>query len=71
MSSGANVNLPEFHYGNSPLHKAVHACKLEAVRLLLSLGAEVNLLNKESKTDVHYAAYNLSVEIMRHLINAG
>ena len=44
---------------------------LEAIKLLLELGADVNAANKDGRTALHAAAFNGANEILRFLVEKG
>ncbi|KAI6241508.1 Protein phosphatase 1 regulatory subunit 27 [Aphelenchoides fujianensis] len=53
------------------LHYAADIGNLEAVRLLLRKGADVNQKDEDGQTALHYAATNEFVDIVKCLIEAG
>jgi len=56
---------------STPLHRAVGANQVEAVKWLLAKHADVSLTNKIGNTPLHCAAYNGNVEITELLLRAG
>lgn len=57
--------------GWSPLMSAVSAGHEPVVRMLLSLGANVNQATAQGRTSIHYAASKGRTEILRLLLQAG
>ena len=69
---GAMLALPGAAFGdNMPLHEAVKRDNLDAVRLLLELGADVNARDRDGDTPLHEAATWGRPEIARLLLDAG
>ena len=58
IAAGANVNAASSSDGNTPLHKAAYSGNIEAVRLLLESGANVNAINAEGKSPLAMARYS-------------
>lgn len=67
VNLGANIEeLRDASYGKTPLHIAVSAEKINAVRELIKLGANVNATAKENNSGraekpIHKAAYNAEI----------
>ena len=57
--------------GNAPLHGAPGAGQIEAVKLLLSAGAEIDARDDRGRTPLHEAARKGRVEVAEYLIGAG
>ena len=57
--------------GRSDLHYAARDGDLAAVRKLVSLGADVNLQDKQGWTPLHFAAQALSKEVTTYLLAHG
>ncbi len=57
--------------GDSPLAKAVQAGDLQAVRALITSGADVNARSGDGSTPLLWAAHKSSPEIARALVTAG
>ena len=69
LNAGADPNLVDVHFKNTPLHDAAQ-CRMGAtcVKLLLERGANVSAVNSAGRQPLHYAAHCTIVEC---LINAG
>jgi Ankyrin repeats (3 copies)/Ankyrin repeat len=65
-----NVNA-ECGMRGTPLHAASHKGHLEAARLLLALGADVNTINGDKKTPLCLAYDGGHLEVMRLLLKHG
>ncbi|KKT23685.1 MAG: hypothetical protein UW09_C0003G0207 [candidate division TM6 bacterium GW2011_GWF2_43_87] len=63
----ADVNAVD-QWGTTPLHKAIRSNQLEAVKLLVKKGADVNQKTKHFGTPLFSAAEKGNLEIMRYLI---
>lgn len=57
--------------GQSPLYLAANSNKPDMVKLLLELGARINVRNKDGKTALHGASFWGHIECMKILINNG
>jgi ankyrin repeat protein len=56
LREGANVNVVDSH-GRSALHYAALCCPVEMVRTILASGAATDILDKDKKTPLAYAAW--------------
>ncbi|WP_264686246.1 MULTISPECIES: ankyrin repeat domain-containing protein [Wolbachia] len=70
MNKGDDVNARD-NRGNTPLHLAVLADKLQVVEKLIEGGADVNAKNNHGATPLHWAALNQNVNIVEKLIEKG
>lgn len=57
--------------GNTPLHWACSGGHFDAAKLLVQLGADVNVVNQYGDTPLHKAAWKSYAEICELLINNG
>jgi ankyrin repeat protein len=72
IAQGADVNARSRNaMQNAPLHAAAGGRNLEAVRVLLEHGADVNARQEGGWTALHAAAQNGDVEMVRLLIAGG
>ena len=71
LSSGANIN--SYHRGGTPLHFAVRwSSNVDAIRYLISEGANVNAKDTHGRTPLHWAAgCNPNVEVAKCLVENG
>ena len=68
---GADVNSVN-QYKQTPLHIAVMNNKLEAVKILLPNGANINTkTRKESQSSLHIASKNGHIDMVKYLIEKG
>lgn len=65
------INQKSEQLGWTPLDRAVICQHASTVALLLSRGADPNVLSGPDDTPLHYAADGQSVEIVKELVNAG
>ena len=56
---------------NQEMQKAMYDWNIQAMRILVELGADVNICDKLDRTPLHLAAIHGEVEIVRMLIDAG
>ena len=56
---------------NFPLHQAVVAGDLDRVRVLIADGVDVNMVDGDGTTALHWAAHHDDLESGRELLNAG
>jgi len=57
--------------GKTPVHTAVTMGNLEAVRLLVLAGANVNAKDRHKKTPLHLAVYCINLEVVRLFVPKG
>ncbi|WP_265041633.1 ankyrin repeat domain-containing protein [Wolbachia endosymbiont (group B) of Melanostoma mellinum] len=70
INKGDDVNARD-NRGNTPLHLAVLADKLQVVEKLIERGADINAKNNHGGTPLHWAALNQNVSIVEKLIEKG
>ena len=69
MLGGGDPNLQD-NDGNTPLIYSVIMCKLSTTKLLLSLGGDINTVNKHTrKTLLDYAKLNIDQSVYSYLYN--
>jgi ankyrin repeat protein len=72
LLKGKNIDIERRGVSEwTALHNAVESGSLEALKLLLSHGADVNALTEESWTPLHAAAWNGRTEITKLLLSHG
>jgi cytochrome c len=72
IEDGGDVNTPGHgQLLRTPLHMAIETNHVEAARLLLDLGADVNALDYRKKGPLHYAAGVGIVELVELLLERG
>jgi cytohesin len=71
IALGANVNVQDEKYGETPLHRAASRGRVEILQMLIGAGAKLNVQDKGGWTPFHWAASNGRVEVLRVLIDAG
>lgn len=75
----ANLDIRTEPYGDTPLLIAIYHCRVDAVRLLLQLGADPKAKNYSQSTALHIAAiklanpkdYEAALEIVQMMLEAG
>lgn len=73
LAAGDSVNAPSNDsWGSTPLHRAAASGSVDAVRFLISAGADLRVANKlHSRQPIHYAAEHGHAEIVQALVAAG
>lgn len=71
VDAGADVSHANMNHRDTALHWAIHHENDEMARLLVDAGADAECRNKSGLTPVSYAASNLSVETMAHILTNG
>ncbi|MDB5853426.1 MAG: ankyrin repeat-containing protein [Herminiimonas sp.] len=72
LKAGADVNLPNLEYGDTPLIIATNDGQLAVVNALLKRpGIKLDAINKDGNTALHIAAGNNQPEIAECLLEAG
>jgi len=67
----ANVNAEHLEAGSTPLHYAVITNHLEAAKMLLDKGADINARNRSGGTCLQLAAERGYIDIARFLLGRG
>lgn len=70
VDNGVDVNIPGAQK-RTPLHKAVGGCHADIVEMLLTAGANSEVLDKGGKTPLHWAALVNSVPCATLLLDMG
>jgi ankyrin repeat protein len=55
LDKGADANM-QGEYSVSPAHCAANAGQLDCLKMLLELGAQINICDDENQTPLHYVA---------------
>lgn len=73
LDGGADINESSMGpmVAGPPLHHASYYCQVEAVRLLLEKGADVNAAGFRNLSALHYAAWNGCNKVVKLLIDKG
>ncbi len=71
VKRGANVDEQRADYRMTPLMLAARLGNLEMTRLLLALGADISLTDKNERTALDYASSNNRSAVAKALIDAG
>ncbi|MDP8246250.1 MAG: acyltransferase family protein [Candidatus Hinthialibacter antarcticus] len=71
VEDGAGINQQDQIYGITPLSTATMTGQLEAVELLLELGADVNMPVRDGSTPLHTAAFFGEAEVAKVLLQNG
>ncbi|OTF74519.1 hypothetical protein BLA29_011573, partial [Euroglyphus maynei] len=58
VNMGANYNACDYRL-ETPLHKAIQQVRLDKVKVLRKLGANINMVNKDGLTALHMAAFSM------------
>ena len=71
LNAGADPNLADTE-GESSIHHAIYGeCSKETLQAIIDHGADVNAVNKDSRTAIMIACAKGNTEIMNALLNAG
>jgi hypothetical protein len=71
LDYGADPNLGEQLFGNSPLHTAASNGRADIARVLLDGGADPNFPNHENETPLHVAVKAEQTELVHLLVERG
>lgn len=71
VKAGLDINKRNY-LGDTPLHSAIlNEYSLEAIKKLISLGADVNATDSQGATSLYHAVTMQNVELIKLLINKG
>jgi len=71
-SCGDKINVDQLdEEGNAPLHTACSKGRFEAVKLLITAGANVNIVNSKGHSVLHVSAGLLQATITKYLLDSG
>lgn len=71
LKNGANVNIVDTEFGNTPIFAAAAFNQTEMVKFLISKGAKLNAKNKAGETPLKYAELGKASESAEALRKAG
>lgn len=71
VEAGANVNLKESRFGETPLMFAANRGQIQVMRYLIEKGADVNALSNNGESVLGRAALTRQIEAIKVLINSG
>ncbi len=71
IDGGSNINERDPFGGSSPLISAAVFGKLEAAKMLIDGGADLNFQNNDGSTALHSAAFFCRPDIVQALLKAG
>ncbi len=71
LSKLENINLPNLSDGDTPLTYASRYGTLEVVKLIVDMGADVNVLDGENSSALNGAAQENHVNIVKYLLSKG
>jgi len=71
LDADADINSTHNEYGNTALHIAAWFGHHDCVRLLISRGARLDIVNKYGSTPVHSAAWKNEIECLKILLENG
>ena len=66
---GASVNRLD-GYGVTPLHVAVHSCRIESLRWLLAHGADSSIRDRDGRTVAEYVSADVPEQQRREFVSA-
>lgn len=71
VAQGADLNFPVGLYGETPLTRAVFAENIDAVKLLLARGANINQSRSDGQTPLMIAVLQKNISLVEILLAAG
>ena len=70
LKNGADIDATDTKYQNTALHWAAYRNHLDLVKLLINMGATVDLRNKFGSTPLFWAARRGGAEIVKFLLDS-
>ncbi len=71
LENGADANYRDPESGGTPLHGAARSRNVEAVRLLVARGADVNAADRGGRTPLHDGVSYKSLDVVKILVGSG
>ena len=71
LQMGLDINEKNIKNGETPLHISVIKKNLEIIKLLISNGSDINLLNNDLESPIFHAIKGKDIDIIKFLIQNG